>query len=389
MAAGSHGLRGERAARLDEETGAPDSGAGAVLRAPRPKSWSPPLPPHRVPVPPPPLGNLTVPPAPGLPLGLARALPPPVAQEQRQSQIVPIAQPSRPQLVPIVPPARPSQIVPVMRPLPPPPLRMPPATLALPGPYEDRLSDDFAFRSGRSGIGRSGIGWPATILMALAAGVVMIFAVVELRPDLAARAADTIRGTEAPAITEPTAGSMPATSPAPAGATAPQRAGSVPGGASTFGATSEPPTISVWSLPTARAGQAPPTTPMAAFHAAPPLPAAAPQRGRFVPSAAYAFNFNAAPPPPSLPPILAQAPAAAPAPPPPPVEEPVAKTAPPPKAAAAAEAAPAAAAPPPVPAPKPAAPPPPPPKPHFAPGSLEDQIQKAVDAEAAKKNQNH
>ena len=385
MAAGSYGLRGERAAKLDEGTGATDSGAGAALRAPRPKSWSPPLPPHRVPVPPPPLGNLTVPPAPGLPVGLARALPPPAAQE-RQSQIVPIAQPSRPQLVPIVPPARPSQIVPVMQPLPPPPPRMPPATLALPAPYEDhnRLSDDFAFR--RSG--RSGIGWPATILMALAAGVVMIFAVVELRPDLAARAADTIRGAEAPATTEAMAGSMPATSPAAAGATAPQRAASAPGGASTFGATSEPPTISVWSLPTARAGQAPPTTPMAAFHAAPPPLAPAAQRGRFVPSAAYAFNFNAAPPPPSLPPILAQAPAAAPAPPPTPVEEPPPVASKPfvmPKVPAPVDEAPAAAPPPPAPAPKPAAPPPPPPKPRFAPGSLEDQIQKAVEADAAKK----
>src|SRR5215472_3205902 len=99
MAAGSYGLRGDRAARSNEGTG--DPSGTAALRAPRPKSWSPPLPPHRVPIPPPPLAgsNANASANPFLPapssapplVGLARALPPPNAPEPFQSQVVPVA----------------------------------------------------------------------------------------------------------------------------------------------------------------------------------------------------------------------------------------------------------------------------------------------------------
>src|SRR4029077_1345830 len=56
MAGPSNAFEMENEASPDDRT----SGIADVkpaLRAPRPQSWAPPLPPHRVPIPPPPLGN--------------------------------------------------------------------------------------------------------------------------------------------------------------------------------------------------------------------------------------------------------------------------------------------------------------------------------------------
>jgi hypothetical protein len=361
----SRAVRVEAEKKPDEEvrdTSNPQP-AQQVLRAPRPKSWSPPLPPHRIPVPPPPLPHQqAVQPKPSLP---APALPSP--DLHRSAQL----------------PLR-SQIVPVMQPARPPPPKFAPMPAVIPSQEDHSDSslnaDDMALRRGSS------VGWPAVAMLTVAAIAVVVFAVAQLRPDITANVLDLVRGPSTAQASALGAGSTPVMASVTA---AGPRAAPIPrsGGGTALGANPELPVVSVWSLPVARSGQPQPPapvphgSPLAAAAAAPPQ-----QHGLFVPSAAFAFNFNAAPQA-SPAPNVASTPNVAPTPDetPAPVQRPAPLAA---KAAPAVDDAPPAnvAAPPPAaPPPPPAAAPPPPPKPKFAPGSLEDQIQKAVEAEAAKK----
>ena len=255
-------------------------------------------------------------------------------------------------------------------------------------PQDERsesLSDDFMPMPRRSGMG-----WPSMILLALAAVLVTVFAVAQFRPDVAAGLVDFVRGPAAAPVGAGAAGGTPI---ATSVATATSRGAQAPG--AIVGAAGEPPTVSVWSLPVARPGQAP-AAPLPVVHGSMGAPAMAPpapaSHGRFEPSTAFAFTFKAAPQPAAAPNVadtqnVAPAPVEAPVQRPAPVVTPKAVEAesePPPTPPAPAPS-PVAAAPP----PRPATPPPPPPKPRFAPGSLEDQIQKAVEADNAKKNQAH
>jgi hypothetical protein len=347
--------------------------ARPAMRAPRPQSWSPPLPPHRIPIPPPPLSNQQ--PFERTAAQIAAPLSVPAAPASSAAH----RRPPEPLRVPVV------QL--------PQPARLPPPTIAPISPVAPFLEEDSDSPSGEFLRHRRqlGMGWPYVALLGAAALVVSIFVVAQFRPDIAARVVESFRGSDTQSTAALTTSSMsfapPAETPLPA------RQGAAVPAAGRTNAGPEPPVVSVWSLPVARVGGPQPQTPMPVFHAvgAAPPPAA---HDVFVPGAAYAFSFNSTPkvsPPPNLPAtpnvvppsnFVASPPAA--------VEPPAPKATLPQKAVQATNDAPASnpAPPPPLaapaPPPRPVAPAPPP-KPRFAPGSLEDQIQKAVEAEANKK----
>jgi hypothetical protein len=338
-----------------------------ALRAPRPQSWAPPLPPHRVPIPPPPLANQ--------PLQARAPLPVPSSPRGEGLLVAPRPSPASfaPSALPSVRSAPiPHSVLPMVRP----PARLP-AALSVAPPQDDfdTLGADLAPQRQRSRLGS-----PSIVLVGAAAIAVGTLAVIQLRPDVADSILEFVRGPSAQSPSSLLANSTAVLSPVGTAAAAPRGVSAAAGSKAAVSPNGEPPVISVWSLPVAYAGQAPaPPAAAPVFRAVAAAPHARQSQG-FVPNTAFAFNFNAAPPPPTIP-VLNPASNVAPAPPPEPVEAPAPRPAPAAKAVQPAiEAPPPAAAPPPPPV---AAPPPPPKK--FAPGSLEDQIQKAVEAEQQKK----
>jgi hypothetical protein len=211
------------------------------------------------------------------------------------------------------------------------------------------------------------------VLLFLVIGTGGAFLVDRIRPDVTDRLAAAFRGDAPPSPSGFSVGSTAPTAPVAANARmAPAKVSPI--------ANPEPPLVSVWSLPVARAGL--PAAPPQAFRMpVAPAPARAPL---FVPSVSFASSYAA-----TMPNVAATPVVAAPAPPVAPVPTNIAppKGSPAPIAAATPASDPTpAGAPAPTAAPVRKDPPAPPPVKKFAPGSLEDQIQKAVEAESQKKH---
>jgi hypothetical protein len=280
--------------------------ASPAWRAPRPQSWSPPIPRDRIPVPPPPIAAKSI--APRLRAAAAVAT----------NRGVPVE---------YVPRAMPVEYV----------SRVAPDEYLVPLDDDDALLDAEYLPVQRS----RAVGWFLLFLLPIAAGVVVVS---WMRPDLTERAGEAAHALVGPSSNVSSPAAL-APSPGIARPTAPSSVTARVGSS----ASSEPPLVSVWSLPVAHVGS--PSTPVPAFH----VPAAP-----LVPTALFAQNATFTP-----------------------------TVTPPRPTASATPIAPAPAAPPAAVAPVPVAAPVPLPAQHqshkFAPGSLEDQIQKAVEAEEKKK----
>lgn len=224
-------------------------------KAPRPESWPPPLPPHRVPIPPPsrdrpPQGFSSAPPP-----RASSAPPPPVAQSAPPPAMVAPSRP--PTVVSASSPPRLSSS---------PPRQAPAITHAPPSAFPSALPvlvgvpDAAVFRRG---------GRKRTVLLGLLSVAAFLALVALLRPDLFSSSQSSVIASTVsaqPSATGPSATPRPPGTGTSASVSAPA---SAPGG--WMVGSSRPPEVSVWELPVAHPGPAAP--PRTIFHVpAAPVP---------------------------------------------------------------------------------------------------------------------